>query len=299
MVYQYVNLNQTNNTASSERIELNVVNDPYIIKNLNYDYRCAIDRIVIKRALTPLYLVSSRTLTVRVRNIVANTTFDADLNFNQQVDSDGFVNSYNNYATVLDKAIEDAYVGIGGLLADAPVVSYIPSENKIKITYNSTVRNSYEISFNNALYSDLPSFPYNVINISNTFFLLDFLQDTNEGGGSFSLKTTETIGQHLNPISMIEVLSIGLPIIGEISGNNVQVKILTDFSVVYDSISTQNDIVYNALDGQYRWHSLTQQDILREFTITLRYRTIDDRLFDFKINSGGSVNIKLIFEKSN
>ncbi len=66
---------------------------------------------------------------------------------------------------------------------------------------------------------------------------------------------------------------------------------------MYDSISTQNDIVYNALNGQYRWHSLTQQDVLREFTISMRYRTIDDRYFDMKINSGGSLNIKMIFKK--
>jgi hypothetical protein len=244
-----------------------------------------------------------------------------------QDNSTGYYNcySYSWFLRLVNVAFESIATELG--LASAPTILFDSASNLFVLSapsdlYDSASDKYYEIYMNKSLYQLFSSFP--AVNVSHSSdYGLNFKLTTNnfKGYSKTSITTDNTTdtdslmvyGEYStlylwNCVTSIVFTSSNLPVVPANTANpsltregkaivfnnqpNTR-RIVTDL-VAGDSYKPY--IVYNP-SAQYRYIDLTQGSALRDIDIQVYFLDRQGQLNEFKLSSGSTATIKILFEK--
>ena len=244
-----------------------------------------------------------------------------------QDNTTGYYNcqSYSWFLPLINVAFENAASALG--LTSAPTLLFDSASNLFVLSapasfYDSASDKYYEIYMNKALYQLFSSLPSVIVSHSSEYGLNHKNSTNNFKGYSKTSITTDNTtetdslmvyGEYStlylwNCVTSIVFTTSNLPIVAANTANPVLTRegeaiafnnqpntrrIVTDL-VAGDSYKPY--LIYNP-SAQYRYVSLTQGSPLRDIDIQVYFLDRKGQLNEFKLSSGSTATIKILFEK--
>lgn len=290
--YQFVNLEQRNDTIDNQPIYLSQTRTPQIIENTS-SYNIAIDRFSVSKGWLPMY-EDFYDLNIRMIKVLDSTTFTRTIDFSAVADTNNLVWDAEHFIGMFNNTMIDLCDDFGIVSTDVPVLSLNKETFKSTLTYTTTTDyvNDYRIQFNEALFCILSGFPYQLIGFSQEYFELSL--------SGTSIITNEKI--RLSPVSKIYIRTSGIPLISEftqftnISQSSLSEPILTDFNFNGANQNALIDIDYQGTTGQYRFHSMYEA-MFSEVNLQFFWKSYNNNSYPLYILPSGSCDVKLVFKR--
>jgi hypothetical protein len=244
-----------------------------------------------------------------------------------QDNSTGYYNcySYSWFLRLINVALENAALELS--LSSAPTLLFDSASNLFVLSapaalYDSASDTYYEIYMNKALYQLFSSLPSVIVSHTSSYGLNYKITTNNFKGYSKTSITTDNTtdtdslmvyGEFptiylWNCVTSIVFTSSNLPIVPANTSNPALTR--EGEPIVFNNQPNTRRIVTDLVAGdsykpylvyspsaQYRYIDLTQGSPLRDIDIQVYFLDRQGQLNPFKLNSGGTATIKILFEK--
>lgn len=292
-LYKYVNMLTRNKERNSTRQAVVKYERSPKIFSVDNNWLMAVDRLYIKKCILPIYQ-DNKTVGIAIHEKDPEGEGHAFvIDFSPYTDQDKFLYSHNDYV----KALNDAIDGLEALFttADFSGVRFSMSNDKLKLTYTEAFLADYDIFFDQALYADIPSMPYETVKIHQSLFKITL-------DSSLSVSSVESL--HISPVHKIFCTSQDIPMDYEyVSNENDSFDmsgtdgIITDFNFVDSTMYPVMDIQYIGTTGQYRWHTMNEAGNFSKITVNVYWKCSDGKAYPVFIKPNGLIDMKLVFRR--
>lgn len=291
-LYKYVNMQSRNLTPGLTAPVVVVYQRTPEIFKVSHEWVMAVDRFFVKKAFLPLYK-DSKQVGIAIREKDPNGEGHAAyVDFTPYTDKDKFLYSHQDYVKALNDCI-DTLQGMFTAVVDFSAVRFSMDGTKLKLSYPTAFFDDFEIHFDQALYADIPSIPYETVKFGQSLYKL--LLDS-----SGSITSNEDL--RISPVHKIYCISQDIPVDSEYvsneQSNSNQVGtegIITDFNYVDGSSYPVVDIQYIGTTGQYRWHSMNDCGVFSRASINFYWKSIDGISYPLYMKANGFADVKLVF----
>lgn len=269
-----------------------------------------------------------------IRNIATNTQYTNSVTFstsNQDVptpptptNASEFTNpyyyiyTYLQWVTMMNNALVTCSLNAG--LTEYPFFTYNQTSGLLDLYVPTSYSNVYDILINKPLQSLLDSFPMVYKQISPGVYKHELLAyDTHKNTETINTVNYYVMHQEnttlpiLNPVQSIVFTTSLLPIQPSLTqppvvfgdnigiftnGNNAGISpIITDFEVNVSALNTYKESIQYNPTGEYRLFDLYGQTPCDALEIQVYWKDIYGILHPFKLNTGCSCNIKIMFRR--
>lgn len=232
-----------------------------------------------------------------------------------------FVYTYQQWINMLNQTLHDLAVTQFGE-TNAPFFQFDTTTSLLKFYVPASYGTTYQFFVNNQLQTLLDSFQFNYTNINslygNQWQLLysnqNYLNNVTLNSVAYWVMYQEsTTIPLLNPIQSLIFTCSFLPIVASLTappkvfgadaslfstGNNANITpIITDFEVNLSNTDTYKEIVVYNPTAEYRLIDMQSSYPVNQIDISVYWKDIYGVLHPFKLNSGCTCSIKLMFRR--